>query len=57
MPAEPIGTFMITTTTAPAVQRINIVLSGDVDMAALPLLTDAVKQIGEASRAPLSSTL
>ena len=48
MPPDLNDTFLITTTRAPDRRRTDLVLSGDVDMAALPRLDDAVDQIGEA---------
>ena len=48
MPADLNGTFLITATIAPDFRRTDLALSGDVDMTALPLLADAVDQIGRA---------
>ena len=49
MPADLNDTFLITVTSAPELRRTDLVLSGDVDMAALPLLADAVNKISGAS--------
>jgi anti-anti-sigma regulatory factor len=50
MPPESTDEFAITVTITPVIQRADLVLSGDIDLPARPLLADAVSQI---ARTPL----
>jgi anti-anti-sigma factor len=48
MPSDP-HTFLITVTVTPERRRTDLVLSGDVDLAARPLLCAAVDQLADAA--------
>jgi anti-anti-sigma factor len=49
MPPESDDSFSITVTVAPGRERADLVLSGDVDLPARPLLADVVDQLAAAA--------